>query len=153
MIYIKYILSLTNYLQFLIVWILKLDRKQYKRIKKNFVFNFLKQIFTWWHKQTVGTFIYTLISGKLVGKDQFGNKYYGNSKGKRWVIYKNNVESSKIPPEWHLWIHSLTANKPNNEKKKYVWQKNHQENLTGTEKAYKPEGSLGSETKKKYEKI
>ena len=64
------------------------------RIKRNFVINFLKQIFTWWHKQTVGTFIYTLISGKLVGKDEFGNKYYVNSKGKRWVIYKNTVEST-----------------------------------------------------------
>ena len=117
------------------------------------MFNFLKQIFTWWHKQTVGTFIYTLISGKLVGKDQFGNKYYANSKGKRWVIYKNDIESSKIPPKWHLWIHSLTANKPNNETNKYAWQKKHEENLSGTEKAYKPEGSLASDTKKKHEKI
>ena len=39
---------------------------------------FLKQIFTWWHRQTVGTFIYSLFSGKLMGKDQFGNKYYQN---------------------------------------------------------------------------
>ena len=36
--------------------------------------NFLKQIFTWWHKQTLGTFIYTLFTGKLVGIDEFGNK-------------------------------------------------------------------------------
>ena len=74
--------------------------------------SFIKQIFTWWHRQTVGTFIYTLFTGKLVGKDEFGNKYYSNSKGKRWVIYTNRVESSKIPQEWHLWIHFLTNNKP-----------------------------------------
>ncbi len=30
--------------------------------------SFLKQIFTWWHRQTLGTFIYTLIIGKFVGK-------------------------------------------------------------------------------------
>ena len=73
----------------------------------------LKVIFTWWNKQTVETFIYTLLKGKFVGKDQFGNKYYSDSKGKkRWVIYKNTIESSKIPPEWHLWIHYLTKNKP-----------------------------------------
>ena len=34
-------------------------------------------------------------------------------KEKRWVIYKDSsIESSKIPPEWHLWIHFLTKNKP-----------------------------------------
>ena len=53
--------------------------------------DFFKQIFIWWHRQTVGTFIYTLLTGKLVGKDEFGNKYYSNSKGKRWVIYQNKV--------------------------------------------------------------
>ena len=114
--------------------------------------NFLKQIFTWWHKQTIGTFIYTLFSGKFVGSDQFGNKYYSNSKGKRWVIYKNNIESSKIQPDWHLWIHSLTIKKPENIVNKFSWQKEHEENLTGTKKAYKPEGSLLLESKKNMKK-
>ena len=114
--------------------------------------NFLKQIFTWWHKQTIGTFLYTLFTGKLSGKDQFGNKYYSNSKGKRWVIYKNNVESSKIPPEWHSWIHFLSRNTPPKDIKKFLWQKDHQENLTGTKKAYRPEGSLFAEEKKNMKK-
>jgi len=114
--------------------------------------NFLKQIFTWWHKQTLGTFIYTLFTGKFAGKDQFGNKYYFNSKGKRWVIYNKNVEASKIPAEWHAWIHFIGKNKPSNNEKKYSWQKNHQENLTGTNEAYKPEGSLASEPKKNEKK-
>ena len=111
----------------------------------------LKQIFTWWHRQTLGTFIYTLIRGKLTGTDEFGNKYYSNSSNKRWVIYKNRIESSKIPPEWHLWIHSTKAPKPEN-KKKFSWQKSHKENLTGTQSAYKPEGSLLSKTKKNIKK-
>ena len=114
--------------------------------------NFLKQIFTWWHKQTVGTFLYTLFLGKFSGKDKFGNKYYSNSKGKRWVIYKNSVESSKIPPTWHSWIHFLNKNVPSNDIKKFSWQKEHQENLTGTQKAYKPEGSLSSSIKKNIKK-
>ena len=114
--------------------------------------NFLKQIFTWWHRQTVGTFIYTLFSGKFAGKDQFGNKYYSNSKGKRWVIYKNVVESSKIPPEWHLWIHFLSKEKPSDNTTRFKWQKKHDGNLTGTKKAYKPEGSLNSTTKKNIKK-
>ena len=114
--------------------------------------NFLKQIFTWWHKQTVGTFIYTLLAGKLIGRDQFGNKYYSNSKGRRWVIYKNNIEASKIPPDWHSWMHFLKINKPSNEEKKFLWQKQYEENLTGTARAYKPEGSLTSGLKKNMKK-
>ena len=115
--------------------------------------SFLRQIFTWWHRQTIGTFIYTLLVGKFIGEDQFGNKYYSNSKGKkRWVIYKNNVESSKIPPEWHLWIHFLTTNKPLDKTRKFSWQKKHEENLTGTKKAHKPEGSLSYDSKKNMKK-
>ena len=114
--------------------------------------NFLKQIFTWWHRQTVGTFIYTLFTGKFVGTDQFGNKYYLNSKGKRWVIYKNNVEASKIPPEWHLWIHYLTKNIPSDKINSFSWQKKYEENLTGTKRAHKPEGSLATNQKKNMKK-
>ena len=115
--------------------------------------NFLKQIFTWWHRQTLGTFIYTLFVGKFVGSDEFGNKYYSNSKEKRWVIYKNSVEASKIPPEWYSWIHFMTKNKPSGDPNRFTWQKKHQENLTGTKEAYKPEGSLAHDLKKKYKKI
>ena len=114
--------------------------------------NFLKLIFTWWHKQTLGTFIYTLFVGKFIGKDQFGNKYYTNQRGKRWVIYNNYVESSKIPAEWHLWIHSKTRTRPSEKTNKFSWQKEHKENLTGTDKAYRPEGSLSSNSKKKLVK-
>tara|TARA_B100000029_G_C17121728_1_gene795347 strand:- start:245 stop:613 length:369 start_codon:yes stop_codon:yes gene_type:complete len=113
---------------------------------------FLKQIFTWWHKQTLGTFLYTLFFGKFVGSDQFGNKYYINSKGNRWVIYKKNVEASKIPPEWHLWIHHLRINPPTDITKKYSWQREYVENLTGTPKAYKPEGMLSNKKTKNMKK-
>ena len=114
--------------------------------------SFLKQIFTWWHRRTIGTFIYTLFSGKFIGEDEFGNKYYSNRKGKRWVIYKDRVESTKIPPEWHSWIHFLNKNKPQPNATNYKWQKKHKENLTGTEQAYKPEGSLSSDSKKEMKK-
>ena len=35
---------------------------------------------------------------------------------------------------------------------KFEWQKTHQENLTGTNKAYKPEGSLKNNLKKNMKK-
>ena len=93
-----------------------------------------------------------LFFGKFYGEDQFGNKYYSNSKKKRWVIYKNRVESTKIPSEWYLWIHFLSKNKPSDNLNKFHWQKKHTENLTGTKEAYKPEGSLSSNIKKNIKK-
>jgi len=117
------------------------------------VLHFLKQIFIWWHRQTLGTFIYTLFVGKFVGSDELGNKYYSNSsKEKRWVIYKNNVESSKIPSDWYSWIHFLKKNIPSENSKKFPWQTKHKENLTGTKQAYKPEGLLSSDLKKNTKK-
>ena len=50
---------------------------------------FIKQIFTWWNQQTLGTRIHTLFFGKFVGKDSFGNRYYKSRSGRRWVIYKD----------------------------------------------------------------
>ena len=98
-----------------------------------------KKIFTWWNQDTLGTKINTLFFGKFVGKDHLGNKYYESKKGKRWVIYAEEVDASKIPVEWYSWIH-FTRNKI--EKKhnleKYELQKPHQPNLTGTESAYYP---------------
>ena len=114
--------------------------------------NFFKQIFIWWHKQTIGTLIYTLFTGKFAGKDEFGNKYYSNNKGKRWVIYNKEVESSRIPPEWRQWIHFLKKNIPSENTNKFLWQKKHEANLTGTKKAHKPEGSLAFDSKKNMKK-
>ncbi len=113
---------------------------------------FFKQIFVWWYKQTIGTALYTLFKGKFVGSDETGNKYYSNSSGKRWVVYRNRVESSKIPPEWHAWIHFTVKNKPSQNFNKFQWQKKHEENLTGTDRAYKPDGSLASDSKKSMKK-
>ena len=109
-----------------------------------------KKIFVWWNQDTIGTRIKTILYGKFVGKDSFGNKYYENSKGKRWVIYSGEIDASKIPVEWHSWIH-FTPNKI--EKKhdlvKFNWQKHHQANLTGTEEAYYPNKNKDV-IKKKY---
>ena len=37
---------------------------------------FIKQIFTWWNQETLGTKLQTLFFGKLIGEDDFGNKVY-----------------------------------------------------------------------------
>jgi NADH dehydrogenase len=111
-----------------------------------------KQIFTCWHKQTFGTFLKTLFFGKLFGKDSYGNKYYNSINYQRWVVYKDNIEASKITSEWFLWMHHTINEIPNKQKKKHLWQKEHLENQTGTSNAYKPNQiSKLNNLKKKYE--
>ena len=100
---------------------------------------FFKKIFTWWNQDTFETRIKTILFGKFIGQDTFGNKYYESKKGKRWVIYFDEIDASKIPVEWYSWMH-FTPNKIEKEHdlKKYQWQKPHQHNLTGTDSAYYP---------------
>ena len=111
---------------------------------------FIKEIFTWWNRQTLGTRIQTMIYGKLVGRDSAGNKYYENKNGKRWIIYNGDIEASKISDEWYSWIHSIKNKiEENHDLKKYNWQIKHSSNLTGTEKAYNPQKNQDA-SKKKY---
>tara|TARA_Y100000766_G_C18719780_1_gene513307 strand:- start:64 stop:423 length:360 start_codon:yes stop_codon:yes gene_type:complete len=114
----------------------------------------IKQIFTWWNSQTIGTFFYTLFFGKFVGRDESGNKYYENkNKTNRWVIYKGKINASKITTDWYSWIHFI-KNTPPSEKKynKHSWQKPHSENKTGTKESYRPNKIIKKNKEfKKYE--
>ena len=56
-----------------------------------------KKIFIWWNQETLGTKLKTIFYGKLAGKDSSGNKYYESKSGKRWVIYNDEIDASKIP--------------------------------------------------------
>jgi NADH:ubiquinone oxidoreductase subunit len=113
----------------------------------------LKIIFTWWNNQTLGTFLKTLFSGIYVGKDELGNKYYKNKKNERWIIYSGKIEATKITSDWYLWMHHTIDKIPDDKdkKKEFLWQKNHEENKTGTKFSYKPIKIKKDEIKKKYE--
>jgi len=112
--------------------------------------NFLLQFFTWWSSQTLGTRFHTWRHGTEVGRDEAGNIYYeggtdSEGRTRRWVIYKDLVEASQIPPGWHGWMHHRVDTPPS--KENYVpreWEKPHVPNLTGTPAAYRPQGSLFS---------
>ena len=98
---------------------------------------------------TITTRIYTALKGKKIGEDSFGNAYYtekkapNGRKAKRWVIYKGKAEPSKIPAEWHGWIH-YTLDVPPSQRSlsHHAWEKPHMPNLTGTQGAYLPPGHL-----------
>ncbi len=103
---------------------------------------FLKQLFTWWNSQTVGTRLFTWRNGVFVGSDERGNMFYkARRSDRRWVIFKNNIEASLISSDWHGWLHHTVINPPTSEKiKKKVWEKPHLENRSGSELAYHPLG-------------
>jgi NADH:ubiquinone oxidoreductase subunit len=97
---------------------------------------------------SIGTRLYTLLRGELVGTDSFGNRYY-RSKGKRlhgrerrWVLYKGEAEATKVPAEWSAWLHH-TAPQPLMDRaaQAWPWQKDQHPNRTGTPEAYRPGGS------------
>lgn len=88
--------------------------------------------------------------GKMVGRDQFGNRYFegkarkGYKRLRRWVLYKGVPEASYIPPEWHGWIHHQTDVAPVSDTGSFrrEWQKPYAPNATGTEDAYRPLGHV-----------
>jgi len=106
----------------------------------------LRLIFIWWHGATLGTLVNTWWSGRLVGADQFGNRYYQNATGKRrWVLYAGTVEASRVPPEWHGWLHHTFKEPPAvAPAKARAWEREHVPNLSGTSAAYRPQGSLAA---------
>ncbi|RMB08547.1 NADH:ubiquinone oxidoreductase subunit NDUFA12 [Eilatimonas milleporae] len=106
---------------------------------------FSSPIFTWWNSATFGTRLFTSRKGVKVGEDDQGNLYYRERDGeRRWVIYRNGPnEASRVPPEWHAWLH-YTVDVPPSEQPPVTkkWEKPHKPNLTGTDGAYVPGGSL-----------
>lgn len=92
---------------------------------------------------TITAWLMSKIRGQAVGTDPLGNVYYqdsrlrDNGKCRRWVVYKGQAEASKVPPQWHAWLHYVVDTLPGKENA-YAWQKPHQRNLTGTKFAYKP---------------
>lgn len=87
----------------------------------------------------------TWLEGEPVGSDRYGNRYCQSTKPRagqrrrRWVIYAGQPDASKVPPEWHAWLHHtvdaplVPVDRP--------WSKPHQRNLTGTSAAWRPAGS------------
>jgi NADH:ubiquinone oxidoreductase subunit len=115
------------------------------------VLNFLKSIFTWWNGATVGARFHIGRRGVFIGQDDRGNRYfeakdnsdsYDNRK-RRWVIYQGYADASKVPPEWHGWLHYTFDDLPTQETlPSQVWETDYTPNLTGTVNAWRPKGSI-----------
>jgi len=104
----------------------------------------------WWKAMIVFKRTDDLKAGKLVGEDQFGNKYYENNyyfkAADRWVIYNEkytyDYDGSMIPAEWFGWMHHKVDLPPTLKKPiHYDWMQPHTGagyNQSGTKEAYVP---------------
>ena len=102
-----------------------------------------RALFTWWHGATLGTLINTWINGVKVGVDENGNRYFRSRDGRRrWVLYRGIVDASKVPADWHGWLHHNFQTPPQGSLATRRWEKSHRPNLSGTDGAYYPPGSL-----------
>jgi NADH:ubiquinone oxidoreductase subunit len=110
----------------------------------------------------LGTWLFTKMRGELVGTDVEGNRYFQDKRviagrrRKRWVMYNGEAEASRVPPDWHGWLHHTTdAPPPQGGLPRQTWQKDHLRNQSGTDQAYRPPGSTlvngGDKPKPPYE--
>ena len=114
----------------------------------------LGKIFTWWNGATIGTIIDIARNGEKVGTDAQGNTYYRSKKpGKpgtpfagrerRWVVYNGANDASRVPSEWHGWLHGSFDGVPeSNLPPARIWEADFTPNATGTVAAYRPQGAL-----------
>lgn len=109
----------------------------------------LGKIFTWWDGATLGTSLWSWRHGEQVGTDAQGNAYYRSKrKGpggreRRWVIYQGANDASRVPAEWHGWLHGSFDGVPeSNLPPPRIWEADYTPNATGTAAAYRPAGAL-----------
>ena len=109
----------------------------------------LSKIFTWWDGATIGTLVNSAMTGVQVGTDSQGNRYYRskkpNARGheRRWVIYDGANDASRVPSEWHGWLHGAFDDVPESRlPPPKIWEVEYTPNATGTAQAYRPQGAL-----------
>lgn len=109
----------------------------------------LDKIFTWWSGATIGALFDVHRRSSFIGEDEIGNRYFEDKKPstegrhRRYVLYKGLAEPSKVPADWHGWLHYTYDNPPTEEPLlRRKWEQDHQPNMTGTLFAYRPKGSL-----------
>ena len=108
---------------------------------------FFPKLFTWWDGATIGTSVWSSLNGEQVGTDAAGNKYYRSKKKdgpeKRWVIYAGANDASRVPAEWHGWLHGSFDDLPESRlPPPKIWEADYTPNATGSAAAYRPQGAL-----------
>lgn len=109
----------------------------------------LGKIFTWWDGATIGTLLDTRLHGEQVGTDAQGNRYFRSrrkgtgARERRWVVYEGANDASRVPAEWHGWLHGSFDDVPESRlPPPRIWEVDYTPNATGTPAAYRPQGAL-----------
>ncbi len=105
----------------------------------------LVNAFTWWNGASWGTSLVTRRHGEEVGKDEAGNVYFQHKDNprRRWVIYDGSNDGSRVPPGWQAWLKGIIDDLPEKAlPPRRDWQEEPIPNLTGTDEAWRPAGSL-----------
>lgn len=96
---------------------------------------------------SLGTRLFTMLRGELVGSDAYGNRYYQDRRTvagrprRRWVMFDGDPEASKVPPLWHAWLHRQIDHTPcDDDDPGYDWEQPHHPNTTGSPAAWRPAG-------------
>jgi NADH:ubiquinone oxidoreductase subunit len=112
----------------------------------------LRSIFTWWNGATIGATLQIRKGSVCVGEDETGNRYFEtidkrydyDGRNRRFVIYRGYADASKVPADWHGWLHHTFADPPTRAPlKRRSWERDHLPNLTGTVWAWRPKGAIG----------
>jgi NADH:ubiquinone oxidoreductase subunit len=110
---------------------------------------FIKRLFAWWDGATLGALFDISRRANRVGEDEYGNRYFEERRAsldhrpRRYVVYKGYADPSRVPPDWHGWLHHTFVEPPTVAPlRRRPWEKDHVPNMTGTVYAYHPKGSL-----------
>jgi len=109
----------------------------------------LGKIFTWWDGATLGTLLDSHRHGEQVGTDAQGNRYFRarkrspDGRERRWVLYNGANDASRVPAEWHGWLHGTFDGVPESYlPPARIFEVDYTPNATGTATAYRPQGAL-----------
>ena len=114
----------------------------------------LSKIFTWWDGATIGTLLNSGLTGERGGPHPPRHPFYRAQKRhppgrafagreRRWVIYNGANDASRVPPEWHGWIHGTFDGVPESYlPPARIFEVDYTPNATGTPEAYRPQGAL-----------
>jgi NADH:ubiquinone oxidoreductase subunit len=111
----------------------------------------LSKIFTWWDGATIGTHARQLAARRTGGHRRAGQPLFPrpeeaksvDGRERRWVIYNGANDASRVPAEWHGWLHGSFDGVPeSNLPPPRIWEADYTPNATGTPMAYRPQGAL-----------
>lgn len=116
---------------------------------------FIKRLFAWWDGATLGTLVMIFAKYSFVAEDQYGNRYFEEKKSsfdgkkRRYITYNGYADASRVPVDWHGWLHHTFEHPPTKEPFiTHSWEQDHQPNLTGTVWAWHRKGSLAGDGKR-----